>query len=164
MATWYCCKCSFGPHNMALHTACISCGHPACEHCTYEDADADITLRGSEPISPYPCGPIPSSPEMPQDGVHLSNSEMALSIPSAPMPVQSLSAVGPNFSRIQHGSFTRELSTALIGSPGMSRTDAPVDGYLYICCQCGDGPKVYDVQPRCVTCNHSACSRCTHVR
>ncbi|KAL4804114.1 hypothetical protein BDV18DRAFT_35704 [Aspergillus unguis] len=28
---------------------------------------------------------------------------------------------------------------------------------MWICCQCGDGPKVYKYQPRCVTCNHFAC-------
>ncbi|RWQ98046.1 hypothetical protein C8Q69DRAFT_158078 [Paecilomyces variotii] len=36
--------------------------------------------------------------------------------------------------------------------------------YLYTCCQCEDGPKAYDSQPRCIVCNHSVCSQCTHVR
>ncbi|KAL5359390.1 hypothetical protein BJX96DRAFT_174308 [Aspergillus floccosus] len=36
--------------------------------------------------------------------------------------------------------------------------------YMYICCQCHDGPKVYNVQPQCVNCHHSACSNCTYVK
>ncbi|KAL4896093.1 hypothetical protein BDV59DRAFT_199305 [Aspergillus ambiguus] len=36
--------------------------------------------------------------------------------------------------------------------------------YMYICCQCQDGPKVYNVQPQCVSCNHVVCSNCTYVK
>ena len=32
--------------------------------------------------------------------------------------------------------------------------------YVYFCCQCNDGPKVLNVQPRCVLCNHPACTNC----
>lgn len=35
---------------------------------------------------------------------------------------------------------------------------------LYICCSCGDGPKVYQHHARCVMCNHDACRYCTHVK
>ncbi|PGH30454.1 hypothetical protein GX50_06775 [[Emmonsia] crescens] len=35
---------------------------------------------------------------------------------------------------------------------------------LYICCACGDGPKVYQNQGRCVNCNHDVCGYCTHVK
>ncbi|KAL1958708.1 hypothetical protein VTO42DRAFT_4051 [Malbranchea cinnamomea] len=35
---------------------------------------------------------------------------------------------------------------------------------LYICCSCGDGPKVYQHHARCVMCNHDACQYCTHVK
>ncbi|PYH31486.1 uncharacterized protein BO87DRAFT_126440 [Aspergillus neoniger CBS 115656] len=31
---------------------------------------------------------------------------------------------------------------------------------LYFCCQCGDGPKLWDRQPRCVICQHSICGYC----
>ncbi|OJI79348.1 hypothetical protein ASPTUDRAFT_47947 [Aspergillus tubingensis CBS 134.48] len=31
---------------------------------------------------------------------------------------------------------------------------------LYFCCQCGDGPKLWDRQPRCVICSHSICGYC----
>ncbi|KAF4214391.1 hypothetical protein CNMCM8980_009210 [Aspergillus fumigatiaffinis] len=36
--------------------------------------------------------------------------------------------------------------------------------YMYICCNCGDGPKVYNVQPRCTECNHIVCSSCKPVK
>ncbi|KAF7167458.1 hypothetical protein CNMCM6106_003018 [Aspergillus hiratsukae] len=36
--------------------------------------------------------------------------------------------------------------------------------YMYICCQCGDGPKVYNVQPRCIECQHIVCSGCKPVK
>ncbi|EKV12972.1 hypothetical protein PDIG_31990 [Penicillium digitatum PHI26] len=36
--------------------------------------------------------------------------------------------------------------------------------YMYICCSCGDGPKVYNIQPRCVVCNHTVCSKCQEVK
>ncbi|KAI2997661.1 hypothetical protein CBS147346_8620 [Aspergillus niger] len=31
---------------------------------------------------------------------------------------------------------------------------------LYFCCQCGDGPKSWDNQPRCAICNHNICGYC----
>ncbi|PWY63683.1 hypothetical protein BO83DRAFT_382535 [Aspergillus eucalypticola CBS 122712] len=35
---------------------------------------------------------------------------------------------------------------------------------LYFCCQCGDGPKAWGNQPRCVLCQHSICSYCKPVK
>ncbi|KAL5042708.1 hypothetical protein BDW71DRAFT_189476 [Aspergillus fruticulosus] len=35
---------------------------------------------------------------------------------------------------------------------------------MWICCSCGDGPKIYDHNPKCVICHHSACDLCTHVK
>lgn len=32
--------------------------------------------------------------------------------------------------------------------------------YVYFCCQCMDGPKVYNVQPQCLLCNHISCANC----
>ncbi|OJJ38712.1 hypothetical protein ASPWEDRAFT_36387 [Aspergillus wentii DTO 134E9] len=31
---------------------------------------------------------------------------------------------------------------------------------LYVCCQCNDGPKSWDNQPKCAVCNHYVCSSC----
>ncbi|KAL5003608.1 hypothetical protein BDV10DRAFT_153726 [Aspergillus recurvatus] len=35
---------------------------------------------------------------------------------------------------------------------------------MYICCQCKDGPKVYNHNVQCVLCHHIACELCTHVK
>ncbi|KAL2852149.1 hypothetical protein BJX68DRAFT_59805 [Aspergillus pseudodeflectus] len=35
---------------------------------------------------------------------------------------------------------------------------------MYICCRCGDGPKVWAHQPTCVMCNHTSCDDCTRVK
>ncbi|KAK2867750.1 hypothetical protein FQN49_003508 [Arthroderma sp. PD_2] len=35
---------------------------------------------------------------------------------------------------------------------------------LYLCCVCGDGPKVYEHHCRCIVCQHDACSSCTYVK
>ncbi|OJJ32246.1 hypothetical protein ASPWEDRAFT_44334 [Aspergillus wentii DTO 134E9] len=35
-------------------------------------------------------------------------------------------------------------------------------GSLYVCCQCNDGPKLWDSQPRCVVCGHNACGGYRH--
>ncbi|KAL4904522.1 hypothetical protein BDW74DRAFT_154047 [Aspergillus multicolor] len=35
---------------------------------------------------------------------------------------------------------------------------------MYVCCNCGDGPKVYSHNPVCVQCHHHACSACAHIK
>jgi hypothetical protein len=54
-------------------------------------------------------------------------------------------------------------------STGMSPLSLPgvrshSDTYMYICCQCHDGPKIYNHQPKCISCEHNACSNCTYVK
>jgi hypothetical protein len=31
---------------------------------------------------------------------------------------------------------------------------------FYYCCQCDDGPKLFENQPMCVNCNHTVCGNC----
>ncbi|KAB8258367.1 hypothetical protein BDV32DRAFT_125994 [Aspergillus pseudonomiae] len=57
-------------------------------------------------------------------------------------------------------SYVNVLDNSLHGLSGHVRTN----GYLYICCQCNDGPKLYSNQPRCVICQHTACSDCRPVK
>ncbi|KAL3468633.1 hypothetical protein BJX64DRAFT_10908 [Aspergillus heterothallicus] len=38
------------------------------------------------------------------------------------------------------------------------------DEVMYICCQCGDGPKLFANQPLCCSCNHKPCNICTLVK
>ncbi|EEH21675.2 hypothetical protein PABG_03891 [Paracoccidioides brasiliensis Pb03] len=35
---------------------------------------------------------------------------------------------------------------------------------LYICCICGDGPKVFQNQGRCVNCDHDVCGYCARIK
>lgn len=35
---------------------------------------------------------------------------------------------------------------------------------MYVCCGCGDGPKVWDNNPVCVICHHVACGDCELVK
>ncbi|KAL5334358.1 hypothetical protein BJX70DRAFT_402652 [Aspergillus crustosus] len=35
---------------------------------------------------------------------------------------------------------------------------------MWICCGCGDGPKVHSHQSTCVVCHHDVCSSCTEVK
>ncbi|KAK6831885.1 hypothetical protein RU639_002752 [Aspergillus parasiticus] len=57
-------------------------------------------------------------------------------------------------------SYVNVPDSSLHGLSGHVRTN----GYLYICCNCQDGPKLYNIQPRCVMCQHVVCSDCQHVK
>ncbi|EIT81238.1 hypothetical protein F9C07_11719 [Aspergillus flavus] len=57
-------------------------------------------------------------------------------------------------------SYVNVPDSSLHGLSGRVRTN----GYLYICCNCHDGPKLYNNQPRCVMCQHVVCSDCQHVK
>ncbi|KAL4877512.1 hypothetical protein BJY04DRAFT_222067 [Aspergillus karnatakaensis] len=35
---------------------------------------------------------------------------------------------------------------------------------MWICCNCGDGPKLHSVQSTCVQCHHDICGSCTEVK
>ncbi|KAL4788674.1 hypothetical protein BJX76DRAFT_315386 [Aspergillus varians] len=35
---------------------------------------------------------------------------------------------------------------------------------MWICCQCGDGPKLLPNQSQCVECHHSVCSSCSSAK
>jgi hypothetical protein len=36
--------------------------------------------------------------------------------------------------------------------------------FLYTCCQCGDGPKVWNIQFKCVNCGHISCNNCQFLK
>ncbi|KAL4929581.1 uncharacterized protein BDV17DRAFT_58225 [Aspergillus undulatus] len=42
--------------------------------------------------------------------------------------------------------------------------DSYISRGMWVCCMCGDGPKVFKTQPFCVLCHHSACSCCPEVK
>ena len=47
------------------------------------------------------------------------------------------------------------------------KSNTTTDGYykvitdsMYVCCKCGDGPKLFANQPSCVNCGHIVCEYC----
>ncbi|KAL4736725.1 hypothetical protein BDV11DRAFT_193314 [Aspergillus similis] len=49
------------------------------------------------------------------------------------------------------------IRKALTNEPYYTASD------LWICCRCGDGPKVYTHSAQCVMCTHLVCESCTRV-
>ncbi|KAJ5182783.1 hypothetical protein N7492_000399 [Penicillium capsulatum] len=144
---WYCCGCKFGPHNSALYDACINCGAHRCDECVDEKVANRLSSHAhsdcNHTVSPYPSA------------VAVSSSSISLSTRTMPpSAVTDLPQIRP-------------LSRHRPGAPGLSfEAGTHVYGatYMYICCRCDDGPKVYNVQPQCVICHHEACSSCTYVK
>ncbi|KAJ5913343.1 hypothetical protein N7504_002226 [Penicillium tannophilum] len=146
---WYCCECSFGPHNAAIHAACISCTRRRCSSCREEKVQDSLHIHSSShschETSPYPTA------------VNFN----AAHIPS--LDTRSMLPAGIDLPQI------RSLRPGLAAPPtysalgGMQATTYS-QTYMYICCQCKDGPKVYNHQPRCIECQHVACSSCVSVK
>lgn len=137
--SWYCCDCQFGPHSFDLHNACLECGTMRCDDCSMETTSFDSSTIHS-------CSnEVPAYPSIPSQSCHGTSLNQLRTMPSA-----------------------TGLSTTF--SPGLSLSrdaGSPVHGvkvygatYMYFCCQCGDGPKVYNHQPQCVMCDHVVCSCC----
>lgn len=148
---WYCCGCSFGPHNSALYDACISCGTMRCSMCIDEKV-ANRLSSHAHSHSDSGCGHTTSPYPM---TVAVNSSPVSLDTRAMP----SSSVV--DLPQIQPLLRQRPAAPALPfegGAKIYSQT------YMYICCKCQDGPKVYDVQPQCVICHHEACSSCVHVK
>lgn len=146
MATnWYCCECNFGPHNSDLYVACINCSKRRCSRCLVEKAVDSLTTHNHahcHETSPYPS-------------VASIDTVRPLSFMKMPtIPTPDLPGIRPLY---------RPGPAALV-TPLGTTTSYYTQTFMYICCQCNDGPKVYNVQPVCVECNHAACSSCAHVK
>ncbi|KAJ5240988.1 uncharacterized protein N7469_002579 [Penicillium citrinum] len=145
---WYCCGCSFGPHNSALYDACINCGEHRCDFCneekTYDSDSLNLHAHSqSHGPSPYPAT------------VQLNTARtLSHNTQSMPIALPDLTGIRP-LSRLRPTTQTSSL-----------RGPAHIQGHtaMYICCKCNDGPKVWDIEPRCVVCNHDACGSCTNVK
>jgi hypothetical protein len=103
--------------------------------------------------------------------VFLSTPEQFLSINSLPQLLLSKYHIQPGMAPIQgttsSASTTSKFSKSapwLEHGDRLSVTSSQlVDEYktwLYICCQCNDGPKVGNIQAACVNCGHIPCSDC----
>ncbi|KAJ5794927.1 hypothetical protein N7457_001526 [Penicillium paradoxum] len=142
---WYCCSCNFGPHNSSLYDACIQCGTARCPRCLEEKVNDSLNLHSHScnPISAYAAAVPMDSPRMP-----------ALKTTSMPLVVPELPGLGP----LPRANCTGISPASLAGTNYVANT------YMYICCSCGDGPKIYDHQPQCVICNHMSCRSCEYVK
>ncbi|KAK1138782.1 hypothetical protein N8T08_001783 [Aspergillus melleus] len=144
---WNCESCNYGPHSVELHKSCMRCGSPRTSTMS-EETHSHHGLHMCSAMSPYPT-PVQSH--------GLSSS-----------PLKGSSPV------IMHGSSLRQPSLfggEVIDRPTSNLANYGIEGvktynqtYMYICCQCNDGPKIYNVQPRCVMCQHVVCSYCQHVK
>lgn len=137
--TWYCCDCQFGPHSVELHNTCIECGTMRCDDCSLEvnTSDYNTTHSCSHELPAYPSTPVQSC-----TGTSLSQ-------------IRTMAPITNNTTFTPGLSLAQGLSSG--GHSGIKNYGAT---YMYFCCQCNDGPKVYNVQPRCVMCNHVACGHC----
>ncbi|KAF7718791.1 Uncharacterized protein PECH_005882 [Penicillium ucsense] len=144
---WYCCGCNFGPIDLDLHDSCTNCDQDLCSRCPREnssDGHSNNNTGPSQEMSAYPCTPV--------------------------LDAKSQHAV---LRQVMAGTGPGELHSI----PSLSRR-TPIDPnalfkgvvqcysqtYMWICCMCGDGPKVYNHQSKCVMCNHEACSSCQNVK
>ncbi|KAJ6185788.1 hypothetical protein N7519_007089 [Penicillium mononematosum] len=144
---WYCCGCNFGPHNASLYDACIQCGKPRCARCVDEKISDNMSIHShshsSNPVSAYPTAVTMHTPRTPT----LKTTATSIVVPELPglLPLPRVDCTG--------------ISPASL--PG---TRHNMSTYMYICCACGDGPKIYNHQPQCVMCSHTACSSCNYVK
>ncbi|KAJ5906882.1 uncharacterized protein N7473_003798 [Penicillium subrubescens] len=148
---WFCCGCNFGPFNSDLYDSCINCGKYACSMCTREKVtynsnthNHNHAAHGCHESSPYPS-------VVPIDTAH------TLSLQTKTMAATGLG----DLHSIR--SLSRRMPLAM-ASPFPGAVQFYTQTYMYICCQCGDGPKVYNNQPRCIGCDHEACGSCTQVK
>ncbi|PYI19496.1 hypothetical protein BO86DRAFT_208706 [Aspergillus japonicus CBS 114.51] len=149
---WTCCTCLHGLHQIDLHTECLQCGHQRCPSCPVDNRDADMSLHSCHEMSPYPSAPAHSV------CAHSLDAPRHRHVPSMmdcrnPIP-QPLTVFGD----------VRRPCLQDVAGQRLPEDRAQTRGNLYFCCQCGDGPKLYQNQPRCVMCQHVACSNCTPVK
>lgn len=136
---WICCQCNFGPMLICNYPSCLRCQHihateGCCTYITENDSTSDY-----EGVSTYqPVNDAPSSVSM-----------------------KTLSA--PKFDSTRRVPFSSpNMMGRQTAAPAARTRYARTD--LYICCQCGDGPKVYQNQSRCVACDHDVCPKCIPVK
>ncbi|KAJ5665501.1 uncharacterized protein N7477_007949 [Penicillium maclennaniae] len=142
---WYCCDCSFGPHNSALYESCVNCQRRRCPACAEEKAADSLNTHNHthcHETSPYPS-------------VASFRTARTMSLQTVPaIPTPDLPSVRP----------LHRAAPAMHAPPVGTTTNYYTQTYMYICCHCNDGPKVYNVQPVCIVCNHQACGSCINVK
>lgn len=144
---WNCESCNFGPHSLELHKSCMRCGSPR-TGTTSDDMHSHHGLHMCHAMSPYPS-PVQSH--------GLSSSPLK----GTPPVIQRGSSI-PQPSLF--GADIHDRPSSNLSHYGIEGAKVYGSTYLYICCNCQDGPKTYNMQPQCVICNHKVCADCQHVK
>lgn len=143
---WYCCRCSYGPHIKSLYDYCVSCGELRCSYCPIEKAYDNASPNVLDAL-PYPHTTMPSKRITKPDNF----GKMTAKAPCVAASSYQLCQLTPNVQNVCR-------SRAAIASSLLHGNTQHV--YLWVCHVCGDGPKVWDNEQRCVNCDHNACSEC----
>ena len=139
--TYYCCCCNFGPMSLALHPACISCGHWGCSTCNGEAIER-TTNSAAAPTAPEP------TPPMMTDTIPISDN------PTTHSQAASSAAFG-------RGDLSETKITSTTHRPFCNETPINSRDTVWYCCDCGLGPNWITLDIACVYCRHSRCSSCT---
>jgi len=139
-AYYYCCSCQYGPMLLALHAACINCGHQGCSKCNAEAAE------GASKLATIPTTPEPGSTTLADASLKTSDE---ITRPHSTAPLATFCGGGLVVTNI-----TTDIH-------GLTSCEKPTEGeYDWYCCNCGDGPQYVGVNPGCTTCSHWRCSSC----
>ncbi|OJJ48354.1 hypothetical protein ASPZODRAFT_14495 [Penicilliopsis zonata CBS 506.65] len=144
---WYCCHCDYGPHELR-YDHCVDCHRKRCGNCRVQKTQTGTDNHHShDAVSPCPSAVLDMGHSHFEHGLKDSTS----SPKAVPDDVFRPSARGPLVNDLAQANFMELVAP----SAHVCSTT-----YLYFCCECGDGPKVYDHQQRCVICDHVACEYC----
>lgn len=142
-------SCGINPIKAAAHNSCTACNNHRCKSCRNAEVPEINDSTTCSVVSQYPAVPVLEYSGRSLPSTHLnafpsiteySSFKMCRIIVRQPQQQAVLSITAPG---------------------GIKPYNAT---YMYICCQCGDGPKVFNHQPRCIRCNHDACSKCKEVK
>lgn len=151
---WYCCECNFGPHNSALYDACIGCGERRCGVCVEEKVYDALRTHSHAGVHAHAHNHCHETSPYPSAVAIDTAQALSLNTKSMPIALPDLAGIRP----------LSRLRPAQAASPFAGPAHMYSQTFIYICCRCGDGPKLWENQPSCVSCEHVACGNCTYVK
>lgn len=149
-SVWYCCKCNLGPWNVMLDDYCPSCSAVRCCDCLMESVDMHtafqtLSHRQQSPMSignPHACNKLASCETLRNRSDSLERASISSMTPIARPLLREPHAMD-TYNIFNYGGLLRQMPSN-----------------YYYCCQCNDGPKMYENQPMCVSCCHTICHDC----
>lgn len=136
---YYCCRCRYGPQLVSLYPSCINCEHHSCG-CCETDTTEKISDRGIAPATAADIlGCTNASSNVDSTHQHLPSTTPSKS------PVHKITDMDVTPAICVHFS-----------------DEKPIDGggYVWFCCNCGDGPMGGANNLACSDCRHQRCSSC----